>query len=346
MSSRLEQLPNELLDLIVSNLATDPPSLSRLNRLPSLDIASSDTKDLKNTSLASSRLLHIARPFLFSHAVLDLGREDEFLSFISRSDLGRNVTSIAVIVSGPWAMRVDPFWWQSVLGHIDPLRITLIAAPRFLEATLYVNFEFSDSWAFDIPLQILHLEQDRRKHNVDQSIQLDEQSSLLAARKWTSMLFNEGSSLAAYSHYEYFHLRTPSLFNSRLDVESIRPYLDNLVSFHYVAIFPFLEHMTRVGKATIMMPNLQSVSVQLVPDLRDNIQIDAKGPVDASDPWMEVASGYTVFLCTLSDNSTSHLKKVVAYDYDRLQTEQSGVMWEVLERNGWDHDGHGTWTRH
>lgn len=343
--SRLEQLPNEILDLIVSNLATDPPSLSRLNRLPSVDIASSDTKDLKNTSLASSRLRHIARPFLFSHVVLHLGSEDEFLSFISRSGLGRHVTSTAVIVSGPWEMRVNPFWWQSVLTCVDPQHITLIATPSFMEATLRVSFESSDSWAFDIPLQILHLERDRQQRNADQSVQLGKQPSLLAARKWTTMLFNEGSSLTAYSHYEYFHLRIPSLFNSLSDVESIRPYLGNLVSFHYVAIFPFLEHMTRVGKATRMMPNLQSVSVQLVPDQRDDVQIDAKGPVDASDPWMEVESGYTVFLCTLSDTPASHLKKVVAYDYDRLRTERSGVLWEALDRIGWVHDGHGTWTR-
>ena len=344
--SPIEQLPNEILDQIISYFSTDPPSYSRLRRLPSLSVASSSRKDLKNVSQASSRLLGLVRPFLFSNAFVDLQSEAEFLSFISQHDLARYVLSIVVIGHDVSDYRSDLFWWRRIFRYLDPLRITIIAPPAFIGTTLRMYGD-ADSWAFEIPLQSLHLRQDRRQRNFDRSIPFEEPSSLLSARTWTSFGFNEGSSLKPYNHYEYFHYKVPSIFNSLRNMESMRTWLDNLTSFHYVSVFPFYNHVHRVLEFVERIPNLQSFSVQLIPDQRDNVEIEAKGSMNPSDPWMEIESGYSIILNTLalSLGNTSSLKKFVAFDYKSLPAGPSGILWDTLDGTGWYHDGQGTWTR-
>ena len=344
--SRIEQLPNEILDQIISYFSPDPPSYSRLRRLPSRSIASSNRIDLKNVSQVSSRLLGLVRPFLFSHAFLDLQSESEFLSFISRHDLARYVQSIVIIGCDVPESRGALFWWRRVLRCLDPLRITVVSQPSFIGAMLGVTGD-ADSWAFDIPLQTLHLGQDKRQRNCVQPFSFEEPSSLLSARIWTSFGFNEGSSLKAYNHYEYFHYKVPSLFSSLRNMGPICIFLDSVTSFHYTAIFPFYNHVHRVLEFVGGMSNLQSFSVQLIPDRRDDVEIEAKGSMDPSDPWMEIESGYSIILnsLVLSLGNTGPLKEFVACDYNILPGGQSGIQWDTLDGTEWFHDGNGTWTR-
>ena len=222
-------------------------------------------------------------------------------------------------------------------------------------STLDVVGADTESWAFDIPLQVLHLEQDRRRHEPEVSSDAEEPQSLLSSRAWTSLLFNEGSSLRAYNHYEYFHFQVPSLFNrwglmsfGQPDVpwEAARASLDRLTSFHYVAVFPFYNHVSRVVSAIGMMTNLQSLTVQLAPAQSDNFETELKGSMDPSDPWMELETGYSIISFTIANQGNrGSLCKFVARDYGSLRSELSNVVGGPMDNAGWVHDGQGTWNR-
>ncbi|KAI9928978.1 hypothetical protein ASPWEDRAFT_37097 [Aspergillus wentii DTO 134E9] len=356
--STLELLPNELLDHIISYLSSNHPSSGQLHQPPSFRIVKSHTRYLKNLSRVSSRLLELVRPQLFSHACFNVEDENKFLSFITQLDLARYVTSLVVKGSdySPDS-REEPFWWRRVLCHLDPLHITVIAPPLFIGAALGTEFMSGHSWAFEIPLQTLYLEQERR-HNHMQSPQLESQSSILSTRTWKSMLFNEASSLRAYNHYEYFLFQVPSVFNKWGSLASIQTHPENLpqslsltslTTFCYTAVFPFYNHVKLVLDTLSLMTSLQSFSVQLAPCQNDRvIEAEQRGSMDPSDPWMELATAYSLIAHSVRDlGQKGSLRKFQAYDYlfDPLRPELSSILGDVLNANEWAHDGSGTWTR-
>ncbi|KAL2222624.1 hypothetical protein M432DRAFT_11587 [Thermoascus aurantiacus ATCC 26904] len=358
-SPRLESLPNELLGEIILNLSTDPPSTSRLHEPPSLGITESQTRDLKHLSYTSSRFHQLVRPLLFRHARFNLEDLDEFLSFIKQSGLSRHVKSIVVIGSDTDAGRRDAFWWHRVLSELDPLRITIVATPLLLGDLATTRVTEAHSWAFDIPLQILHLEQDISVHDrFAVSPELTGRESLFRARPWASFFFNESSFLRAYNHYEYFLLRVPSLFekwgamtSARLrtgDLPDPLPSLSRLTSFRYTAVFPFYNHVRLVLNAVEMMTNLRSLSVQLAPCRNDKIlEEEQRGSMDPNDPWMEILTGYSLIAhSVMLLGQTGNLERFQACDYelDALQSDLAALAGDVLADSGWIHDGHGTWT--
>ncbi|KAE8386630.1 hypothetical protein BDV23DRAFT_140050 [Aspergillus alliaceus] len=358
MSSPLEALPNELLGEIISNLSSVPPSLTKLPKPPSGNIVKSNTRDLKNLSRASSRLLEVIRPQLFSYVCFDLRDVDEFLSFISTFGLARHVTSIVVKGRHSPDDREGPFWWRQVLSCLDPQRITIVAPPSFIGKMMGTQIFEGHSWAFQLPLQILQLEQATRRFDPQRVSYLEKCSSLLETRTWSSMLFNESSSLKAYNHYEYFLFQVPSLFSKWGSLAYIRPRppklalslaLNNLTTFQYAAVFPFYNHVKLVLNAVEMMENLRFLSVQLAPSEGDKAtEIEQRGSMDPSDPWMEIATGYSLIGHTVSDlGSSGSLVKFRACDYafDPLRPELSSILGEVLEDSEWLHDGQGTWTK-
>ncbi|KAK1141661.1 hypothetical protein N8T08_008925 [Aspergillus melleus] len=353
-----ESLPNELLDEIISYLATSPPSAARLHQSPSARISRSDDRSLKNLARASSQILEVVRPRLFAHVCFDLEDVTEFLSFISTSDLGRYVTSIVVQSRPSTEQAEDPFWWRRVLACLDPLRVTIVAPPPSIGTMLGVEIFEGDSWAFDVPLQIIQLEQKPQNVALGQLPSLEKCVSLLETRDWSSMTFNESSSIKAYTHYEYFMFQSPSLFSTWGSVASLRARearaglsvrFNNLTSFSFVAVFPFYNHVKLVLNAIELMVNLRSLSIQLAPCEGNKVtEIEQKGSMDPSDPWMEIATGYSLIAHSVRDlGEKERLVRFTAHDYsfDALRPELSAVLSEVLDGTDWVHDGDGTWNR-
>ncbi|KAF7588163.1 hypothetical protein BBP40_006100 [Aspergillus hancockii] len=356
--SPLESLPNELLDEIVSNLSTAPPSSIKLHNPPSGNIAKSGTRDLKSLSRTSSRLLEVTRPRLFSHICFDLRDVDELLSFVSAQDLARYVTSAVVKGRQSPDDREGPFWWRQVLSYLDPHRITIIAPPSFIGKMMGTQIFEGHSWAFEIPLQVLQLEQDTRGSDPTLVSHLEKCASLLEARTWSSLLFNESSSLRAYNHYEYFLFQVPSLFSKWGSLTYVKPRpqklalsnaLNRLTSFRYTAVFPFYNHVKLVLNAVELMDNLRSLSVQLAPCQGDKAtEIEQRGSMDPSDPWMEIATGYSLIGHAVID--LGHKDSFVEfcacdYSFDPLRPELSATLGDILDGSEWVHDGHGTWNK-
>ncbi|PWY84469.1 hypothetical protein BO94DRAFT_468350 [Aspergillus sclerotioniger CBS 115572] len=355
--SPLDSLPNELLDQIISYLSSSPPSLDKVHRPPCMRLTTSRTRDLKNFSRASFRLLELVRPQLFAHACFNIKDVADFLSFISSLNLGRYVISIVAKGMDSADNREDPFWWRQVLNCLDPLRITVIAPPPFLAAMLDTQIMDGHSWAFEVPFQILQLQRKSRIW-VPPLAMTKQSASLLEARAWSSFDFNESSSLRAYNHYEYFLFQVPSIFDKWGTVASTRPSPErlplsrsfkSLTSVRYTAVFPFYNHVKLVLDAVELMTNLRSFSIQLAPSSNDKTtELEQRGSMDPSDPWMEITTGYSLVahavrkmgnMASLVEFHTSDL------DFDALRLELSPILRDELDDREWAHDGHCTWIK-
>lgn len=212
-------------------------------------------------------------------------------------------------------------------------------------------------WAFEIQSQILQLEcEDNGKPDLDS--RAVEQPNLMECRPWTSMLFNEASSLKAYNHYEYFLYQVPSLFYRWASLAANQPpserppishSLANLSSFTYVAVFPFYNHVQLVLDAVGLMKNLRCLKIQLGPSENDRVtELEQRGSIDPSDPWMEIATGYTLIAHAVRNlGRQGSLVKLTACDYamEAVRAEIDVILGDILGEDAWTHNGHGIWTK-
>ncbi|PLN78623.1 hypothetical protein BDW42DRAFT_174494 [Aspergillus taichungensis] len=356
--SALESLPSELLDEIIFYLSGSSPSLANFHQPPNPRMVRHGTRDLKNLARVSLRLREVVLPSLYAHACFNLGDIDDFLAFVTSFNLKQYVSSIVVKGKDTPGERDDPLWWRRVLSHLDPLRVTVIAPPRFIGAMLDTPIMEGHSWAFEVPLQVLQLERDSRERDPMLSSQIEEPSSLLDTRSWSSLSFNESSSLKAYNHYEYFLFQVPSLIREWGSIAAtpscpeqllLSLSLNNLTSFQYTAVFPFYNHVKLVLNAVSLMTSLRTLRVQLAPSRNDKaIELEQRGSMDPSDPWMELATGYSLIAQAVRD--LADVGRLVTfssgdYDFDALRSELAPILYDVLNDHEWLHDGHGTWVR-
>ncbi|CAG7957495.1 unnamed protein product [Penicillium nalgiovense] len=357
-ASPLELLPNELLDQIISYLSTEPPSFGQLHHAPSLQLTQSPTKDLKHLQLCSRRLFQLVRPQLFTHVRLNLFDEPDFYSFMVKSDLCPYVTSLVAIADQNPDGQVDPFWWRRVLRYLDPRRVLVIGPPVFIGNTLATPINDGHHWAFDMPLQILLLERECKPRNPSQLPDLETCTSLLASRPWTSMTFNESSSLKAYNHYEYFLSCVPSVLAEwgtngiRGSTRTLQRPIDlpallrDLTYFSYTAVFPFYNHSQLVLDAVVRMRRLQRLDVQLAPAKDNHItELEQRGSMDPNDPWMELSTSYSLVGYTV--NNLPCLKEFRCSDLhvEPMRQDLLAILDEAIGNGGWVHDGRGVWRR-
>lgn len=360
----LDRLPNEIIYLILAQLASaPPPSYTQLNAPPSLDIASvsggASCSPLKNLVRVSSHYAELVRPLLFAHCRCYVSRIGDFLSLVARFKLQQRVTSVVVIAlssddNPDDAKGGDDTWWCQLLRDINPLRVTLLAPPAVIGQAAATNIFGEHNWAFDVSFQTLCLEQDAT------STQPEPKSwpTLLHARHWKSICFNEASSLKAYNHYEYFRHRVPSIFEAwgnsgrvLLKGTILQSGLASITHFRYTAVFPFNNHIATVLRAVrALMPSLKSLSAQLAPDRNNRaLENEQRGSMDPNDPWMELSTGFSLMAKVVRDlGEKGHpLERFQACDYDieALRSNLSAVIGDELAPSQWVHDGHGTWTK-
>jgi len=157
----------------------------------------------------------------------------------------------------------------------------------------------NDSWAFDIPYQLLELRQSPEAAR--QHVSYNKLPSVLTARPWHSLRVNEGSNLSAYSSYEYFLKKPPSIManmgsqfaplhvpnppNPALQI------LEGLTEFSFIAIFPFYNHVDDILKCVRRMKSLETLFMKLCPEPESTILEDemkaANYHLDLNDPWAE-----------------------------------------------------------
>ncbi|KAL8789269.1 MAG: hypothetical protein Q9195_006915 [Heterodermia aff. obscurata] len=145
-----------------------------------------------------------------------------------------------------------------------------------------------DSWAFDMPLHVLHLS--------CQQPYLRSEAESLWDQPWSTITLNEGSSLKAYSTYDFHTKQSPSIF---LDQWFCKNVIKNMWSvtvreFEYVAVFPLEMHINCILTQLECLTNLRTLSTRLAPHENSSILSDrAKvGRAQFRDLWSSLEENY------------------------------------------------------
>lgn len=313
----LSKLPTEILKHVFVHLDTAPPSQVYFDEFPSFQKCITTGHSLKNVSLVSHRLRTIVLDQLFAHVRAHGEGTEELILFLRRFGLVFKVESIVIEArSSPKQTDIgdDPPWWYRLLDSIPATRVFFQCEPEGYRTLFNLPIRLDDSWAFKVPCQYIELSQSPDLHN--HLTPCNPATGLLAARPWTELKVNEGSSLAAYTSYEYFLKEIPSLLASveyqlgaslqlwqrfagedHVSDESLNTLVatagafENLRSFSYIAIFPFYNHVDEILKCVSRMKSLRKLFVKLCPQLGSTVLEDAiqatEGHIDLNDPWSE-----------------------------------------------------------
>ena len=346
----LTDLPNELINYVFNFLDSVPPSEVRFNELPSADYTDAKSTPLKDLSKVSQRLRGIVLPRLFANARLDPYKLTAFLRFLYQRELSKYVHTIVAKLQGP-CNHLHPAWWARLLNEVPAHTFTIICAPHVFAELVGTSIVGTDAWAFNMPYQLLKLKQE--PESVYDQTSLTNLPSLFSARKWTDVSVNEGSSLKAYTTYEYFFRDTPSLLGtihaSKLTIAD--GMLAELQSFTFIAIFPFFNHVDEILKTVRKMRRLKILRTKLCPEPQSTVFNDeiasAGGHIDVNDPWNEFDTAYTLVAQTVHILATEGQLQEFHVD----DVKMTGIR-ETLENSLkphleelWLYRGDGIWIR-
>lgn len=234
---------------------------------------------------------------------------DNFTNFVAQYALKHHIKSVVVhttkeyelrhvaTADAPLARAVTEIW-SSIFNHIEPGRVVVAAPPSTLAGLLDTQMMSGDAWAFDMemhyvelvqpePLRIDHLQSNCRDWN----------SALIHRRPWSHLGYNEGSSIAAYSTYEYHLKQSPKMLYLILVrlAKEVQPCC-NITSFSFTGVFPFATNVTSIVRALHKIPNLKRVTFQLAPGAENNSLDNPKrlGRAQPSDFWLEWNESYKI----------------------------------------------------
>jgi hypothetical protein len=364
----LLDLPNEILARIIGFLDTPSPSdLGLLEKpkssltpqefdegiqLMSLSAASDRQNALKNLTLTCRLIRSLTLPVLFKHAVFSPLRLGDFLEFLKTHKLTQQVASLVAHLPGHYN-HVHPAWWARLLNEVPATRLTVVAAPEVLTELAGIHSWTDDAWAFDMPFQVLRL--DQSPGAARSRIDYDNLPNFLTARPWEAMVYNEGSSLSAYTTYEFFLRKTPSLLTALHFNHSAAgaAMFATLLSFDFVAIFPFYNHVDEVLKCIRQMSRLQRLMIKLCPEpgsttFNDELEA-AGGALDIHDPWSECETSWmliahTVLFLTMEGELRELYMDDVRVDGVRASLESS-LNERLQERWRYPDDRPGVWLK-
>ena len=346
----LLNLPLELLEQIISVL-TEGETLSTklLHEEPSDALLQSGYHPLKDFSLACRATRQLCFPSLFSAIKVDINNADEFLRFAETNNLFSRVDSL-LLYSGLSPQTQDfsncNIWLPMVrvLDSASPSVLTVVLTTSLFQKIIPYDLDLSDEWVFRIPCQVLQLRtpQDQVALSKPSRGALDSQN-LFQIREWTHCIFNHGSSINAYSSYEYFLKKTPSIFNPQDYSEVGRKMTEggfaNLTSLDYIAIFP-IDHMYSFTQCLGSMKKLKCLRVQFAPTLSNNVLDDpvAMGKCQPGDLWLEFEECYenlTAYIRRTWDAGTISLEEFISLDYvnPSLRELLDGIVGTILLGN-------------
>ncbi|KAM3078319.1 hypothetical protein ACMFMG_006205 [Clarireedia jacksonii] len=152
--------------------------------------------------------------------------------------------------------------------------------------------------------------QDEDRAGMLEEIRYATSAEIFDLKPWTSLLLNEGSSLRAYSTWQWWERRPPSILHNLVGGEEITALINpGIKDFEYICIFPMASHFSRLSAA---LPRLDRLYIQLVP--RNGILDDPtqmKG-VEPEDLWMERNNCYALLMRELftqpPEGNFRHLK--------------------------------------
>ena len=196
-----------------------------------------------------------------------------------------------------------------------------------------------DSWAFDMPLHVLRLSYPRTQSRPTEAS--------IWEIPWSNIALNEGSSLKAYSTYEFYSKRNPSIFLDNGFNENVisSTWSFTLREFEYIAIFPLPSHIKLVLSRLESLHNLEVLTTRLAPHENSSILSNPirVGTGQFKDMWLGFDENYALVVDFLLLMSKHHSLKVFK-PLDCLHTHVFESLHPMLEQRlqGWefqaDHD--------
>ncbi|KAJ4356626.1 uncharacterized protein N0V89_004662 [Didymosphaeria variabile] len=286
-----------------------------------------------------------------------------FLRFMRQYDLKKYIRNIVVhtdkeyqlrhvsTADAPLARAVHEIWDQ-VFSNLDPIRVVVAAPPSSLSALLDAHMLSSDTWAFDMKMHYIEFSQKDPHRTAHRNHGCRPWDNALVHRKpWTHLGYNEGSSIAAYSTYEYHLKQSPKmLYLTLLRLAKEVQDCCNITSFSFIGVFPFSTNMNTVIRALQKIPMLREIQVQLAPGPENDLLDTPKklGRAQASDLWLEWNGCYSGMAGLLGTQELSDGARFVSKDCG--ETEVAKEVEEYIESlqergQGWRKDGNEVWIR-
>ncbi len=368
MTSLLD-LPAELILQILSFLAERKShSMKHLHGEPSETLFQSGYNPVKNLSLTCRRLRTLCLHTLFTNMKLTLASLrssvyiEHLISFIQDHDLVNGVESVLFyqVASNDidndhedrsvlrCAMESQILW---VISQLNPPAITIMLSPSSFQELMPYDLRESDDWAFQIPYQVLHLTQSTNMPPACAPGAKSQDNGILNILPWGHCTFNEGSSIRAYSTYQYFHKHVPSIFtpiDEQKMIDAVWRKLPYLISLDYVAVFPFpTRHMQHFFNfLTAAAPNLRHLRTRMSPTRGNGVLDDkeAMGTCQRTDLWSELENCYAYLANWLRHGYLESLNDVTVLDYDHAELRDA--IHRVCEMGAdWTHVGDGKWVK-
>lgn len=290
---------------------------------------------------------------------------DSFSRFVAQYDLKHHIKSVVVLTDkeyelrhvstadAPLARAVADIW-TAIFSHLEPIRVVVAAPPSTLAGLLDTQMLSADVWAFDMKMHYIELvqpEPSRFEHMKSKCRAWN--SALIHCRPWNHLGYNEGSSIAAYSTYEYHLKQSPKiLYLLLLRLAKEAQSCCNISSFSFTGVFPFVTNVTAIIRALHKIPKLKQISFQLAPGPENSSLDDPKrmGRAQRSDFWLEWNESYkviAVYLGVIDFEDGAEFKSKDCSN-KQLAEDVSGYI-ELLQQRGagWRKGGaeDGVWIR-
>ena len=288
---------------------------------------------------------------------------DEFTRFVKQYDLKSHIQSIVIhtdteyklrhvtTADAPLARAVHEIWHR-IFSDLDPTRILVAAPPSTLSGLLDAQMLSTDVWAFDMKMHYIEFNQEDLQLSTHRGTNCRSWDSALAHRRpWTHLSYNEGSSVTAYSTYEYHLKQSPKmLYLTLLRLAKEAQDCCNLRSFSFVGVFPFSTNMNTVISALQKIPTLQNIQIQLAPGPENDLLSTPKrlGRAQSSDLWLEWNGCYNIMTGLLGTHEFGDGARFVSKDCGEKAV--AGEVAEYIESlqkrgQGWREEGEGIWVR-
>jgi len=287
----------------------------------------------------------------------------DFCRFVAQYTLKHHIKSIVVTTQKEYELRhvstadtplaraVSELWTQ-IFSHLEPSRVVVAAPPSTMAGLLGTQMLSNDTWAFEMKMhyiELLQAEPPPTPHMNNRCRPWD--TALIHRRPWYHLGYNEGSSITAYSTYEYHLKQSPKiLYLLLLRLAKEAQECCNITSFSFTGVFPFATNVTSIVRALHRIPTVKNITVQLAPGPENDLLSDGKrrGRAQSSDFWLEWRESYKVIASYLGVFGFGDGARFVSRDCGgkMLAIEVEECMDLLRKRGaGWRSDGAGVWVR-
>jgi hypothetical protein len=287
----------------------------------------------------------------------------DFSKFVGQYTLKHHIKSVVIYTNKEYELRhvmtadahlstaVTEIWSQ-IFSSLNPLRVVVAAPPTTLAGLLDVQMLSSDAWAFDMKMHYVELVHDDTKRIEHLSATCRPWNlALIHRRPWTHLGYNEGSSITAYSTYEYHLKQSPKmLYLTLVRLAKETGTCCNIRSFSFIGVFPFSTNITTVIRALQKIRTLRSVQFRVSPGPENALLSSPKrmGRAQPPDLWLEWNGTYRAIAGFLGTFDFADGSRFVSQDCVNPRIEKEVVEYmELLQTRGlgWRGEGKGIWIR-